>query len=261
VSSREAGPFPSQATAAPQAGVTPARSTGREPGPAVGSAEHADPELTLADLHGQPCTVLKDEGPGAARVLRYDLPGGAVVLKTWEGGGSRMVSWYGRFLLRREIRAYRRLQGCPGIARLRGTVGPDGLILDWLDARPLHRKLPTALLEAGLDDLQRVLAELHRRRFAHLDLHQKLNVLIDGGGRAWLIDLGQACDARRFPARLVFPLLAAIDRRAVLKFRARYAPATLPADRRERIVARHAPRRDWWPKRVGRWLRKRLVGR
>ena len=44
-----------------------------------GDTTHAP--LTCEDLAGHPYVVLKDEGHGATRVVRYDLPEGPVVLK------------------------------------------------------------------------------------------------------------------------------------------------------------------------------------
>ena len=216
--------------------------------------------LTRAALARLPGTVLKDEGEGAARLVRYELPSGPVILKEWEPRRSRLLAWWARFLMRREIRHYRLLDGCPGIPRYLGHERDAALILQFIDARPMARKLPRPLLHAGLDDLQRVVAAIHERRFVHLDLHQKLNALIDAQGHAWLVDLGQGLDCRRgVVRRLIFPLLVRIDERAVLKFRARYAPETFDPAQRDRLVARYGERRDWWPKRVGRAVRRVIL--
>jgi hypothetical protein len=215
--------------------------------------------LTRAALQGHPATVLKDEGEGAARLVRFDLPGGPVIVKEWEPKRSRTMAVWARWLMRREIRHYRLLDGCEGIPRLLGAEGDAALILQFIEARPIARKLPAPLLAAGLNDLERVLGALHARRFVHLDLHQKLNTLIDERGHAWLVDLGQGIDCSRFPFRLLFPLLVGIDRKAVLKFRARYAPDTLDPATRDRIVARYGARRDWWPKRFGRAVRRAVT--
>ena len=214
------------------------------------------PGLTPEVLLRFPATVLKDEGEAAARVVRYDLPAGPVILKEWRPERSRLMRIWARWLMRREIRHYRALDGCPGIQRFLGSEGDGALIVQFIEARPMHRTLPPPLLHAGLDGLERVLAAVHARRFVHLDLHPKLNVLIDPQGNAWLIDLGQGIDCSRGPLRLLLPLLVPIDRRAVLKFRARYAPETLDPASRDRIVARYGGRRDWWPKRIGRALRR-----
>ncbi len=217
--------------------------------------------LRRADLRGWPATVLKDEGEGAARIVRFDLPDGGVIVKEWEPRKSRLLALWARLLMRREIRHYRQLDGCLGIPPFLGHEGDAALLLRYVEARPIHRNLPRDLLHAGLDDLERVLAAIHARRFVHLDLHQKLNALIDGQGHAWLIDIGQGLDCSRgLLRRLLFPVLARVDRNAVLKFRARYAPETLEPARREQLVARHGVRRDRWPKRVGRVLRRMVAG-
>ncbi len=209
-----------------------------------------------ADLTGHPATVLKDEGEGAARLTRHDLPGGSVVLKEWAPRG-RLLRWWARTLMRREIRHYRLLAGTPGIPRYRGHEGDTALLIDYVDGQPIRRQLPRELLLPGLADLERVLDAVHARRFVHLDLHQKLNALIDGQGRAWLVDLGQGLDCSRgLLRRLIFPALVRVDRAALLKFRARYAPETFDPESRARLVARHGARRDRWAKRVGRALRR-----
>ena len=212
--------------------------------------------LKRADLAGHPATVLKDEGDGAARLSRHDLPDGSVVLKEWAPRGRLMRLW-ARMLMRREIRHYRLLAGTPGIPGYRGHEGDTVLLIDYVDGQPIRRQLPRELLLPGLDDLERVLQAVHARRFVHLDLHQKLNALIDGRGRAWLVDLGQGLDCSKGLLRgLLFPALARVDRNALLKFRARYAPDTFDPAARARLVARHGPRRDRWAKRVGRALRR-----
>lgn len=220
------------------------------------------PPLVVAALRALPATVLKDEGEGAARVVRIDLPDGPVVLKEWRPEGTVLGLW-ARWLMRREIRHYRALAGVPGIPRYLGHEGDHALVLQFIDGLPVKRQLDPARLRPGLDSLERVLDGLHARRFVHLDLHQKLNALIDRRGEAWLIDLGQGLDVSTGPGRLarpLFPLLARIDRNAVLKFRARYAPDTLDPARRDRLVARFGGRSRWWPKLLGRRLRRMLLG-
>jgi hypothetical protein len=218
---------------------------------------------SVAELRRLPATVLKDEGDGAARVLRIDLPGGPVVLKEWHPRGLLLRIW-ARQLMRREIRNYRRLSGMRGIPQYLGHEGDHALVLQFVDGLPIRRQLDPARLRLGLDSLDQVLAGLHARHFAHLDLHQKLNTLVDARGEAWLIDLGQGLHfgsgARALVSPLLFPLLARIDRNAVLKFRARYAPDTLPDAERERLVARFGGRSRWWPKLIGRRLRRLLAG-
>ncbi len=211
--------------------------------------------LSLADLRDGVRTVLKDDGDAAARVTRCDLPGGPVVLKEWRPQGWILGLW-ARLLMRREIRHYQLLEGLSGIPGFLGHE-ENALILQFVDGEPIHRKLAPVRLRAGLDSLQATLDALHARRFVHLDLHQKRNTLVDAAGQAWVLDLGQGIDCSRGPIRrLLFPLLVRIDQRAVLQFRARYAPETFDPARRDELVARFGPRRVWWPKVLGRRLRR-----
>jgi hypothetical protein len=213
-----------------------------------------------AELERYPATVLKDEGPGAPKVVRYDLPGGPVVLKEWEPAGGLLFRFWTRSIMRREIQHYRLLQGTEAIPRFLGQYSGTAFLMECVDALQLRRRLPQELKDLGLDGLEVSLASLHARRFVHLDLHQRLNTLVGKDGRVWLVDLGQGIDCSRgLLRRLLFPWLARIDRRAIVKFRARYSPHTLPEADRERLVARYADSRTAW-KDFHRRLRKRLLG-
>jgi RIO-like serine/threonine protein kinase len=217
--------------------------------------------VTPAELLACQPVVLKEEGTGAASVLRYDLPGRSVVVKRWQPTQNWFIATWAKLIMRREIRHYRLLDGTPGIPRFLGHEGDVAVYVQYIDAVPVHRQLPAQLLRRGLDGLELTLTALHTRRFVHLDLHQKLNALIDAEGRAWVVDLGQGLDCSRgLVRRLVFPALARIDRNAVLKFRARYAPDTLDPAERDRLVARYRASRDHWLKRIGRLLRRAIAG-
>jgi len=218
-----------------------------------------EPPVDRAQLEAYPSQVLKDEGPGAPRVVRYELPDGPVVLKEWVVE-QRVMGWWARQIMRREIAHYRLLTGLRGIPAFRGAYGRQAFLMEWVDAVPLKRRIGRPMMRRALDDLEVVLGELHARRFVHLDLHQRLNTMVGPEGRVWLIDLGQGVDCRAFPARLLFPLLANIDRRAVLKFRARYIPDTIDEALRDKAVRRYGGDRGGSPfKRFHRWVRSLLT--
>lgn len=205
--------------------------------------------------------MLKDEGDHAARVLRVDLPGGPVVYKEWRPGNSRVMRFWARTLMRREARHYELLLGVEGIPAFRGAYGDDAFVIDFIDARPLNRALPNELVARAMDDLERLLDRLAERRFAHLDLHQKLNLMVDRAGKVWLIDLGQGLDcSKSWWRRLLFPLLHRIDRAAVTKFRARYAPESFDDDISDSALSRHARHRGRRWKNFHRRLRALLLG-
>jgi hypothetical protein len=178
-----------------------------------------------------------------ARVLIYQLPRGGVVLKEWAPARGAFLKRYSAWVMAREVRHYRLLQGVPGVPRLLGKLDSSRFLLEHVDAKPIHRKLGKEILHAALDNLESVIAGIHERGFAHLDLRHKGNVLVGQGGDVWIIDLGQGLDCSRgLLRRLIFPLLRRIDRSAVTKFRARYAPDTLPPGRRKKLERAYASR-------------------
>jgi len=228
------------------------------------STDCAVPELpSQEELRRWPATVLKDEGDHSARVVRYDLPAGSVVMKEWTPSNSRLYSWLASFLMRREISHYRLLDGTPGIPRFIGAYDDGSFVMEWVEGLPLKRDLPLEVLEPGLDAIEEVVRAIHEQRFVHLDLHQKLNFLVGPNGRVWLIDLGQGLNCSRSRSwfrSLLFPMLRRVDRRAIFKFRARYAPHTFAGDVGEEFVTKHARRRSKRWKHLHRRLRELLVG-
>jgi hypothetical protein len=214
-------------------------------------------DLTRDVLEAHPATVLKDEGLRAARVVRYDLPEGPVVLKEWRPKGL-VMGWWARMAQRREIAAYRQLAGTPGIPRLHAVLEDCAFVVDYVEGDRLQRTFEPERMVATLDELERIITAMHARRFAHLDLHQKRNVLADHEGRVWIVDLGQGVNCSRAPMRWLFPLLARIDRNGLLKFRAKYAPESLDPAHRDDIVRRFGGRKSRpyanIPRRVLRWI-------
>ncbi len=227
------------------------------PGPAPGGPL----PLSAEELAELPREVLKDEGDRNPLVSRIEAPEGPLVFKTWEPERGGLLRWWADLNQRRERRHYLLLADVPGIPRLH-RIGPgNAFAVAFIEGQDLGRQVEAARLAAGLDSFERRLAGMHARRFAHLDLHQKRNVLIDAAGEAWIIDLGQGLDCSRWWCRPLFPLLAWIDRRAIDKFRARYAPQTLDPARRDALVARYGGRRRrpvlLW---IRRLLRRYVVG-
>jgi hypothetical protein len=215
---------------------------------------------SFEELEAFPATVLKDEGDHSALLVRYETPDGPVVLKSWKPVKSRVYRTWARILMGREIRFSAALDGTPGIPRFLGRLDAVSFVMEWVPGEPLGRHLPQERIDAALDAFERTLAELHGRSFAHLDMHQKLNLLVGPAGECWLVDLGQGALCPRWPMRWLFPVLRGIDRRAVTKFRARYAPHTLPEAQREALVARHNARRGRAWKNFHRKLRELFVG-
>jgi predicted Ser/Thr protein kinase len=119
----------------------------------------------------------------------YEAPGRRLIVKVALGRGMR--GWLSRWTLRREYRAYRRLDGFAGSPRCYGLLRARYLVLDYVDGAPL-RRASLSDRAAFFDTLLAYIKELHRRGVAHADLKRKDNLLVVEGRDPRLIDFGAA---------------------------------------------------------------------
>ena len=129
---------------------------------------------------------------GTLHVLRHADP--PLIVKV--PGGRGPVRWMRTWMLRREHRAYRRLEGVTGIPRCLGLVRGPGLVLTYHEG--VQRRL------AEIDDLQAFYAELleivramHRRGVVHGDLARRNNVLVLDRRHPLVLDFGMSLVRKR----------------------------------------------------------------
>jgi hypothetical protein len=124
---------------------------------------------------------------GTLHLLRHADP--PLIVKV--PGGRGPTRWMRTWMLRREHRAYRRLDGVEGIPRCLGLVRGPGLVLTYHEG--VQRRL------AEIDDLEAFYAELleivramHRRGVVHGDLARRNNVLVLDRRHPLVLDLGMS---------------------------------------------------------------------
>ncbi len=179
-----------------------------------------------------------------------------LLIKDVRGMHSWVRSLYGRRVLRREERALAALAGMPGVPRLYGRIDADAIASEYFAADPLRRSFAPERMRVACLGLGERVAQLHSRGVVHLDLRQKRNILVDPDGVVFLIDFQSAWVLGPNGWRgWCLRRLAWLDRSAVLKFKARYAPDLLDA-RARRAAARFAwLTRLWVFHRMGAFLR------
>jgi hypothetical protein len=118
----------------------------------------------------------------------YRGPRGLAVLKIGRQNDFLTIpaGWIGKFLTRREVRLYRLAQGLPGIPKLIGCVGEHAFLHEFIPGHPLERR--ERVSDAFFDQLRDLLAALHARDIAYVDLNKRQNVLVGEDGRPYLID-------------------------------------------------------------------------
>lgn len=117
-----------------------------------------------------------------------DPHGDRAVIKTYRG----RRAWIGKILVRREIRAYERLRGVPGIPDLLPSASDDTLALADVNAKAIvYSVTPNncALVRARLEALA---TAMHQRRVYHMDLRNRGNILIDAQSNPYIVDFASA---------------------------------------------------------------------
>lgn len=143
--------------------------------------------------------------------------GQRLAIKTAAGSGlrRRINAW----TLRREARAYARLQGMAGIPGWHGLIDRRWLVLDFIELRPFR---DTGVGPMYFDQLLALIREMHARGVAHGDLKRKANLAIQPDGSPLLLDFGASIVRRPGLHPLnqhVFELLRQTDLNAWVKLK------------------------------------------
>jgi len=165
--------------------------------------------------------VLNRGGWSNPDVLLVRYKGRPLVVKDFAPRRHFVRRWLGPWLCARELRAWRALDGHPAVPRLVGPIDRLAFAVEYRPGETLFSGRLKPLPEGFLAQLDAAVAEMHRRGVVHLDLRNRTNVLRDAGGRPVLIDFGSALVFRpgSLLARRLLPWLAALDRRALRKWR------------------------------------------
>ena len=118
----------------------------------------------------------------------YEGPDGLAVLKMGRTNDILSVpaAWIGSFLTGREVHMYEQVQDLAGVPRLIGRVGQTGFLHAYVPGRPLGRE--DEVSDTFFDELQQMLATIHGRDMAYVDLNKRQNVLLGEDGKPYLID-------------------------------------------------------------------------
>jgi hypothetical protein len=211
-----------------------------------------EPEVTSilpATLPADLLVTVVKKGPwGKADILRFNYEGGEAILKDFSAK-SAPVRWLGRRQLRRERRALDGLAGVPGVPAVLGGLPPYGLFLQPMrgEAITRWRRRPRPEIAPMLERLAALVDRIHARGVAHLDLRKRDNILVAADGTPSVIDFNASISFRpgSLGSRLIFPVLRAVDRSALLKWKALLLPDQMTPGERRRHRRMSLLRRLW----------------
>ncbi|MEW6079771.1 MAG: RIO1 family regulatory kinase/ATPase [Thermodesulfobacteriota bacterium] len=163
--------------------------------------------------------------------------GGPAIVKDFSANGFLFRNIVGRFLIWREVKAYRKLEGVRGVPRLlRIDAGPS-LVVEAITGMDLKQAIRQRKVgSAFFDALKALVDRIHERGMAHCDLKASGNILVGQDGNPYIIDWGASISAGEFR----WPVLNRIygrflvdDCRAITKHKLRCCPDAVGPEEKE----------------------------
>jgi hypothetical protein len=185
----------------------PLRRHARPRPPALRALGADDPptEIEVGGTAYRRVEILKHDSWAATAI--YDGPDGRIVCKfnRLQPLFGLPMAWLGRLLARREARILTQLADLPyvpapcGPVRICGKTAANAAAHVYVPGRPLGRY--DRVGDDFFPQLGWLLAEMHRRNMAYVDLHKRENILVGDDGRPYLIDFQiSVALGRRWPA-------------------------------------------------------------
>ena len=133
------------------------------------------------------------EGNGSVLVEKTDQRQGCVLpeklILKWSRSSDFLglpLGWLGAWLCRHESYILKRLSGIEGVPRLVGRHHANGLLYGYIEGVSLDSK--PELTDDFFDRLKKLLATIHTRQIAYLDMNKRGNILVGADQKPYMID-------------------------------------------------------------------------
>ena len=188
--------------------------------------------------------LLRDGRFANARVERVRIGGVDWIFKDFSSRAFFVRHTVGRFLLGRELRALRQLDGLPGIPSQAFRIDALAMAARFVPGRPLSDMPKGPVATEYLLALEALLRQVHARGLVHLDTRGGGNLLIGPDGTPGIIDFQAALSTRWMP-RALRGWFEDMDLSGIYKKWQRWQPDTL-GDERLALLQRLNNWRRWW---------------
>jgi hypothetical protein len=210
----------------------------------AGGAAPMSRAFDRATLAGAERKLLRDGRFANARVERVRIGGADWIFKDFGSRAFVVRHTVGRFLLGREVRALRRLEGLPGIPSQAFRVDALSMAARFVPGRALADTPDGPFATEFLLALEALLQQVHARGLVHLDTRGGGNLLIGPDGAPGIIDFQAALSTRWMP-RALRGWFEDMDLSGIYKKWQRWQPDTL-GDERQALLDRLNRWRRWW---------------
>jgi tRNA A-37 threonylcarbamoyl transferase component Bud32 len=159
-------------------------------------------------------------------ITRFE--GRRFVVKDYSQKGFCERNIVGRIVIGRESRAYKALSGIEGLPPCVKRLSSYALAVEYLEGRDFGGLGRGDLDLDVIRQFERLLGELHKRGWVHLDLHRRTNILFVEG-HVFFVDLASALHTGSIPliGRCLTDLFGLADRLSLIKMKQIFGPELL----------------------------------
>jgi hypothetical protein len=191
---------------------------------------HPLPRFDRRTLAQAPHTLLRDGRWANARVSRVVIDGRRWVVKDFAVRPWWVRNSIGRWLIGRELRTLRRLDGIDGVPAGAFQIDAHALAFEYVEGETFGQTDVARQTASYFVALEALMQAIHQRGIVHLDTRGSGNVLMRPDGSPALIDFQSALSTRRMlpPLRR---LLESVDLTGVYKKWQQVDPSTMGPER------------------------------
>jgi predicted Ser/Thr protein kinase len=191
-------------------------------------------DLTLADIAKRQCGILRKPTGTRPVIWRIEENGVKAIVKDFSLNSFWFRNIAGRFLIWREKKAYKRVEGITGVPALLGSIGGVALIIEEIQGTNLGSMEDFIKLdEKFFIDLKQLIDRFHDRGIAHCDLKRAPNIIIGNDGNPYIIDWAASISRSEFsffPLNLIYKRFIKDHLNAITKINLKWRPESVTPD-------------------------------
>lgn len=184
--------------------------------------------LILCDLPNKHRAVLRSSSSTRPMIWVVEENGVRAVVKDFSVNKFLYRNIFGRFLVWREEKAYRRLGNVKGVPTLYRVIDGLALVMEEIPGRSLENLEKEIQLQTGFFDALKCLVDtIHNRGLAHCDLKRAPNFMLGQDGLPYVIDWAASIsrsEFKFFPLNMIYRRFMLDDYLAIIKLKLRHIP-------------------------------------
>lgn len=180
-----------------------------------------------ADLKTNLVRVIHQGKGLQSSVYLVEVGGVRAAIKDFADTPPKFRRFVAPFLVGREIKALKHLDGTPGVPRFYGRVDKWAFAMEFIEGRPIADFGAGEVSPQILENVQQSIDAIHARGVSHGDLKRRSNLLVTPDDSVYLIDFAAAVVGNRpfnFALNWLQKRMAEIDDKSISKIKKFSAP-------------------------------------